>query len=242
MVERNEIDRIFGSDVRDADGDKIGTAGQVYVDDETGEPAWVTVRTGLFGTRESFVPLAEAYFSEHGLTVPFDKGFIKDAPNQDADGHLTPAEERDLYAYYGTGDATDAGRRPDHDPDWERDDDGPATAPVREADRHSDDRTIGDQSEHTEGRELPGPTTDDSRTGSEDHTDAGSEQRGTGRLRLRKVVVTENVTVSVPVQREEVRVEEEPISGGDLREDRVVADSGMTGTAGPARGNEGDDR
>ena len=94
MVGRNEIDRIFGTDVYDSDGGKIGEAGQVYVDDETDEPEWVTVRTGLFGARESFVPLADAYFSEHGLTVPFDKTFIKNAPNQDVDGHLTPEEEQ----------------------------------------------------------------------------------------------------------------------------------------------------
>lgn len=28
-----------------------------YLDDATGQPTWVTVSTGLFGTRESFAPL-----------------------------------------------------------------------------------------------------------------------------------------------------------------------------------------
>ena len=46
-----------GGDVRTTSGDKIGSIGQIYVDESTGEPSWVTVRTGFFGMSESFVPL-----------------------------------------------------------------------------------------------------------------------------------------------------------------------------------------
>jgi sporulation protein YlmC with PRC-barrel domain len=247
VLERHEIDRIFGADVYDSDGGKIGSASQVYVDDETGEPAWVTVRTGLFGTRESFIPLAEAYFTERGLTVPFDKDFIKGAPNHDVDGHLTPAAERDLYAYYGTGDTADEGRRSDTDPESERDDHGPATVRVGhrdDADRRSDVGVVGDRSADTDDRDLSGSATDDTTMAPKGTTDVGTEHQDAGRLRLRKVVVTENVMVTVPVQREEVRIEPESSDGGGLREERDdVADSGMTGSdRGPARGNEGDDR
>ena len=60
MIDQGSVPSLMGSTVRDSAGDKIGKVGQVYLDDTTGQPEWVTVRTGLFGTRESFVPLAAA--------------------------------------------------------------------------------------------------------------------------------------------------------------------------------------
>jgi len=79
-------------------------------------------------------------------------------------------------------------------------------------------------------------------TRSEEQLHVGTETRETGRARLRKFIVTENVTKTVPVSREEVRLEREPITdanrgdalaGGDiteeeheltLNEERVVVD------------------
>ena len=105
MLDQNDIDTIVDRDVYGSDGTKIGAARQVYVDDETGAPEWVTVRTGLFGTSESFVPLADATVSGDRVVVPYDKSFVKDAPNLREDGHLTPEQERELYAYYGRSDS-----------------------------------------------------------------------------------------------------------------------------------------
>jgi uncharacterized protein (TIGR02271 family) len=71
------------------------------------------------------------------------------------------------------------------------------------------------------------PSTDEAMTRSEERLQVGTEQVETGRARLRKYIVTENVTKTVPVSREEVRVEREPIteanrdaalSGGELTE------------------------
>ncbi len=103
MLDQGQIDQVAGSDAYGSDGSKIGSVGQVYLDDQTGQPAWVTVNTGLFGTNESFIPLSEASFSGERLTVPYDKNKVKGAPNVAADGHLSPDEERELYAYYGVG-------------------------------------------------------------------------------------------------------------------------------------------
>ena len=103
MLDQGQIDQVAGSDAYGSDGSKIGSVGQVYLDDQTGQPAWVTVNTGLFGTNESFIPLSEASFSGDRLTVPYDKNKVKGAPNVAADGHLSPDEERELYAYYGVG-------------------------------------------------------------------------------------------------------------------------------------------
>src|SRR5690554_4985408 len=98
------------------DGDKIGTVGTLYLDDDTGRPDWVTVKTGLFGTSETFVPLEGATLSGDTMTVPHTKDKVKDAPRVDAEQHLDRDEEADLYRYYGldygtTGTGTTSGTR-----------------------------------------------------------------------------------------------------------------------------------
>jgi len=73
MLDRNDLNRLQGATVRTAAGDKIGNVSQVYLDDETGRPEWVTVRTGLFGLKESFVPLSTARFERNQLVVDATK-------------------------------------------------------------------------------------------------------------------------------------------------------------------------
>jgi uncharacterized protein (TIGR02271 family) len=63
-----------------------------------------------------------------------------------------------------------------------------------------------------------GRGTDDAMTRSEEELHVGTEQRERGRARLRKYVVTEEVTKTVPVQREEVRLEREPITDENVDE------------------------
>jgi uncharacterized protein (TIGR02271 family) len=219
MLGEDQIDSVFGRDVYSSDGERIGDVKQVYTDDETGQPEWLTVSTGLFGTKETFVPLATADISGDRITVPFAKSFIKDAPNVDADGHLSPEEEQQLYTYYGRadGDRTAAGRNDDD---------------LTAAGRKDRDVSVGtgqhDLADRTVGHDTSGPTTDDAMTVSEEQLRVGTEQREAGRARLRKYVVTENVTQTVPVSREEVRVEREPIT------DANVGDA----TAGPAISEE----
>ncbi|GAA0593197.1 PRC and DUF2382 domain-containing protein [Streptomyces crystallinus] len=87
--------------VRDPQGDKIGTVEQVWLDDHTGRPEWVTVKTGLFGTKETFVPLSGARSNGDTLTVVHHKSLVKEAPHVDADQHLDADEERALYRHYG---------------------------------------------------------------------------------------------------------------------------------------------
>ena len=60
MITQDQLRTVVGATAYDRDGDKIGKIGQVYYDDETGQPTWVTVNTGLFGTNETFVPLQGA--------------------------------------------------------------------------------------------------------------------------------------------------------------------------------------
>ena len=109
MIGTDTISRVIGQDVYDESGEKIGSAAEVYLDDETGQPEWVTVRTGLFGTKESFVPIRNADLTDDGVRVPVSKTQVKDAPKIDTDGHLSPQEEQELYRYYGMGAGTDTG-------------------------------------------------------------------------------------------------------------------------------------
>jgi uncharacterized protein (TIGR02271 family) len=186
----DQLASVTDGNVIDAKGNKIGGVGQIYLDDQTGEPNWATVKTGLFGTSESFVPLSGASLSGSDIVVTYDKDTVKDAPRVDADGHLTPDEEESLYAYYGLG--------------------GIGSGYDQDADR-----------EATVGRDTSGPTTDDAMTLSEERLRVGTQTQEAGRARLRKFVVTENVTQTVPVSREEVRIEREPIT--DANRDQAMS-------------------
>jgi uncharacterized protein (TIGR02271 family) len=209
-----QLQSMIGKNAVDTNGDKIGRIGQIYLDDSTGEPQWVTVSTGLFGTKESFAPLYGSSTSGDDLMLAVSKAMVKDAPNVENDGHLEESEVQALFQYYtgymgeqgmvgGTGGQQDyiegdTGRR----------------------DLSGDAGVVG--------HDTSGPTTDDAMTRSEERVRVGTQNVETGRARLRKYIVTENVTQTVPVSREEVRIEREPItdqnvgqamSGGDLTEE-----------------------
>ena len=93
MITQSEIQQIMGADVYGPDGEKVGSAGQVYLDNVSGEPEWVSVRTGLFGTKRTFVPITDATERDGDLAVPFEKSAVKDAPGIDANGQLSQRDE-----------------------------------------------------------------------------------------------------------------------------------------------------
>jgi sporulation protein YlmC with PRC-barrel domain len=105
MNKLEEVQNWRGMKVVDADGEKIGTIEDVFLDRHTGEPEWATVKTGLFGLKSSFVPIREAQVTgDNEVQVPFQKEQVKDAPKIDADGELSPDQERQLWEYYGRSD------------------------------------------------------------------------------------------------------------------------------------------
>ena len=99
-----------GATMVDRDGDKLGNIDAIYVDDQTGEPEWALVNTGFFGTRSTFVPIAQASASGDQVQVPYAKQLVKDAPNMDPDGHLSEQEEQELWRHYGLEYGTDDDR------------------------------------------------------------------------------------------------------------------------------------
>jgi uncharacterized protein (TIGR02271 family) len=113
MIDTKEISHVIGARVLDPRDNKVGTVGQVYVDPK-GRPVWATVKTGLFGTSQTFVPLENASAEGDVLHVGFEKEYVKDAPRIDDDGELSPTDEETLYDYYNldysAADMDDTGR------------------------------------------------------------------------------------------------------------------------------------
>lgn len=183
--------------------DKIGGIGQIYVDDATGAPSWVTVKTGLFGSAETFVPLDGARVDGDDLYVDFAEDKIKNAPRVDPDGSITPAEEEELYTYYGLSDNDTTDRYSSDRDDTDRDEIG-----TRRGDRYDTgtDMTAG------QPVSAVGHDDDATMTRSEERVSVGTASRESGRARLRKYVTTDTVTETVPVRREEVTIEREPIT------------------------------
>ena len=203
-------DTYVGRNAVDPRGDKIGTVGQVYVNDQTGQPDWITVNTGLFGMKENFAPLAGSTFNGDDLVLPFDKSVVKDSPDVADSAHLDLDEQEALYAYYRQylgAPNTGAGG-------YEQDISAREDTGYRQG--------TGDAT----GYRTSGPNTDDAMTRSEEQLQVGTEQVEAGRARLRKYVVTEQQTVQVPVTREEVRVEREPVT--DANRDAALAGDQIT--------------
>lgn len=104
MISIEQIQYLLGGGGRvvGTGGDKLGNVGHVYLDDQSGKPEWVTVMTGVFGSAESLVPLAEGILSGDQITVPYDKNKVKDAPQvEGSEDHLSKDKVAELYRYYG---------------------------------------------------------------------------------------------------------------------------------------------
>ncbi|MEO5899780.1 MAG: PRC-barrel domain-containing protein [Ilumatobacteraceae bacterium] len=96
-----KVDDWMHRTVIDTTGNKVGTVTDIYLDEETKQPDWLAVSTGLFGTKVSFVPIDGARLDGDDLVVAYDKDTVKDAPRIDADGMLSVEDEQSLYTYYG---------------------------------------------------------------------------------------------------------------------------------------------
>jgi len=204
-VTSHDLDTVLGwrgATVIDRDGEKVGTLKELYLDQDD-RPAWAAVETGLFGMRQSFVPLEGATTMDNQVRVPFAKDHVKDAPNIDPETQLTEDEEDRLHDHYGAG-RDDAAPDDRDGPDARAEDRADATQDRAEATR--DRAEAGD--ERAEADEVRGE--DDAMTRSEEELVVGTRRKVRGKARLKKYVVTEHVQRTVPVQREEVRVEYEP--------------------------------
>jgi len=202
--QQQTLQRWIGHDLIDETGHKIGRIEEVYTDQETNKPEWLAVTTGMFGNRTSFVPLQGVTSSEDCLVSPWDKAKVKDAPNAEADGHLSQEEEAALYRHYGLQYSE------------RRSDSGLPDGGKARADQGRETRSDqGRETRSDQGHDTSGPNTDTAMTRSEEEMRVDTTQHETGRARLRKWVETEHQTVTVPVRKERVEVVREPITEGN---------------------------
>jgi uncharacterized protein (TIGR02271 family) len=181
-----------GRDVYGSDGEKIGSIKEIYEDGQTGKPEWALISSGLFGMRSHFVPLAGASPTGEDLTVNATKEQVAAAPSIESDGQLSEDEERKLFEHYSVPYT----------------DEGSVTAEGAPAG--------GQAASGSNGHDVSGPTTVEAMTRSEEELRVGTTRQESGRARLRKYVETEYVQQTVPVQREQVRVEREPITDANV--------------------------
>lgn len=198
----HRAERFVGHHVLDEEGNNIGKIARVYLDDRTGDATWASVHTGLFGMRETLVPLQGARPIQEDIQVPYDKATVKDAPNIEAKDHISPSEEREVRDYYATHAPSAAGGTP-----------GTAAQ-----------ETTGRPGAAPEGWAEPGgappratgpagaEADEDVIIRSEEEVDIGVERREAGQARMRRHVDTERFDETVPVGHEELEVERRPIT------------------------------
>ncbi len=202
MITLDQAKTLSGRTLSGSDGE-IGKIDTLYADRDGGEPTFATVNTGMFGSKTSFVPLADATLEGDTVRVPYSKDQVKDAPNIDEDSELSPEEEQRLYSHYNIGAQSHSSTG---DGDMRNVDEDAFAAGGQQA-AHDHDHDHG-----TVGHDTSGPNTDNAMTRSEERLQVGTQTQETGRARLRKFITSETVTETVPVTKEQVRVEREPVT------------------------------
>ena len=203
-----------GAPVTGDQGSKLGKVDNVYLDNETGRAEWAAVKTGMFGGHVSLVPLAAADYRDGTLHLPYSKDQVQNAPHHDPGQELSVDEEKELFTHYGVDyEGTTATAKPGQDQQARQQQTGQQTGQHTASGQSRPDH---DGEAGVVGHDTSGPTTDEAMTRSEEELRAGTQTVQTGQARLRKHVVTEQQTVTVPVSHEEVTLEREPITEQNL--------------------------
>ena len=195
---------IAGHKVMDSDGRRIGQAENIFLDDATGEPEWLTIKSGLLGGKEHFAPLDGASMRGGELFLSCAKEKVDTAPDMAVHGHMSAQEDIELRRHYGlrTARAADTQARAP----------GDRAGTAGEAAGARDDGSAGRRSQRRAGTDRDGRG-EGSLLRSEERLRVGTKKVEAGRARLRKYVTRERVSQTVPVTHEEIRVEREPITG-----------------------------
>jgi len=216
MADFNRIEDLANATAYDVDGDKVGGVKDVYVNDTTGQPDFVSVNHGLFGGGDSIVPLRGHTLRDGELHLAFQKDRIEDAPDLDENGHLTTEDQDAFYRHYGLENTQDVTTYETGNRFAET---GAAGAAGAGAGYAAGERTV-ETDVDTERRDVVDADRRDVADNgeivrSEEQLNVSKDRVETGEVRLRKYVVNETENVEVPVEREEVRVVREPITDAD---------------------------
>ncbi|MDK7181375.1 PRC and DUF2382 domain-containing protein [Corynebacterium riegelii] len=244
MTDFNRIEDLANATAYDVNGDKVGSVQDVYVNDTSGQPDFISVNHGLFGTGTSIVPLRGHSLRDGDLHLAFPKDRIEDAPDLDDNGHLTTNDQDALYRHYAltevqdvttyetgapaepvdgaAGHGVDAGAAGAAGYGVEAGAGVPAAGVgaaaagvgAGAAGLGAADAGYADGVAGTADAGVAG-TDSDELIRSEEQLNVSKDRVESGEVHLRKYVVTETETVEVPVEREEVRIVREPITEAD---------------------------
>lgn len=218
MADFNRIEDLANATAYDVDGDKVGGVKDVYVNDTTGQPDFVSVNHGLFGGGDSIVPLRGHTLRDGELHLAFPKERIEDAPDLDENGHLTTEDQDAFYRHYGLENTQDVTTYETGNRFAETGAAGAGAAGAAGAGYAAGEREVVDADRRDvvdADRRGAVDTDNDELIRSEEQLNVSKDRVETGEVRLRKYVVNETETVEVPVEREEVRVVREPITDAD---------------------------
>ena len=205
MADTNRIEDLANATAYDVDGEKLGGVKDVYVNDTTGQPDFVSVNHGLFGGGDSIVPLRGHTLRDGELHLAFPKDRVEDAPELDENGHLTTEDQDAFYRHYGLEGTQDVTT-------YETDNRTAQAGAAGTGAAAGAGYAAGEREVDADRRDV---ANDDEIVRSEEQLNVSKDRVETGQVRLRKYVVNETETVEVPVEREEVRVVREPISEAD---------------------------
>jgi uncharacterized protein (TIGR02271 family) len=182
-------EQLYGFEALDSMGNKIGKIDGVWVDDATGELEFIGVKTGWLMGKTHIIPAAQAQIDNGSQTVsvPYAQDQIKDAPSYGTNDELSPDDESQIYSYYGIDRST--GTSPTGLPS------GDQVGTYQSSDTDTGERSV----------QL-----------SEEELQVGKRSVEAGRVRLRKVVHTEQQEVPVDLRHEEVNIERVPAGGQDV--------------------------
>ncbi|GAC1629317.1 MAG: hypothetical protein NVS4B2_11310 [Chloroflexota bacterium] len=201
-------EQVYGYEVQDSDGHKIGDVDGVWVDDATSALEFVGVKTGFIMGKTHLIPAENAEFSDKTLRIPYAKDKVHGAPSFATDAELSPDDESKIYEYYGVNRST-------------------APSPSGLADEsqyqgrgYDESRgTTGTAEVATDRASIDTAGTDRQRQDmvlSEEELEVGKRQVEAGRVRLRKVVRTETVSEPIELRHEEIQIERVDATGTEV--------------------------
>ena len=180
-LDSNNVTVFPGQEVYDINDEKIGTISDFYTTHST-VPTWASVHTGFFGFKVNIFPLAGATNFQDAIKVAFTKEIVKNSPNVDPENGIDEVEETDLNRYYKLQAA---------------------------------DNLVSEFP--SSSTPLPTNTTAQSNTPVNDNASVklveeeltvNKEQKQGKTYRIRKYVVTEPVTITIPLKKEKLHIEE----------------------------------
>ncbi len=208
----------IGRQIADVTGRPYGTLDELFVGRTTGEPEFgiVTVdRIGGGGTKRVAVPLEAARPQGDVILLPLDRHRVREAPEVQRTVDSIPPEAGERIVAFFAG---------------ARQSDATAPLPAVTAETAAIAPTAATPPPAAPVAAVAGEEVEVTR--SEEELVVDKEAHVTERVRLRKVIVEEEVTVTVTLRREELRVEREPVDASHVADvdhlERGTGDAQLT--------------